>query len=80
MIAGRGLIFTLGFVHRSPRGYFADELAPPLHVDVQNALYQIDSEKGRISRRVVSGQYLYAATDRTVHRRQLLARRTVEFL
>jgi hypothetical protein len=68
-----------GFVHRSPRGYFADELAPVLHVEVQDALHQL-TQQGRVSRQVVSGRYLYTAIDPTVQRRQLLARRTVEFL
>lgn len=68
-----------GFVHRSPRGYFADELAPLLHVDVQDALHQL-TQQGRVARQIVSGRYLYTATEPTVQRRQLLARRTVEFL
>ena len=68
-----------GFVHRSPRGYFVDELAPVLHVEVQDALHQL-TQQGRVSRQVVSGRYLYTAIDPTVQRRQLLARRTVEFL
>ena len=68
-----------GFVHRSPRGYFADELAPVLHVAVQDALHQL-TQQGRVSRQIVSGRYLYTAIDPAVQRRQLLARRTVEFL
>jgi hypothetical protein len=68
-----------GFVHRSPRGYFADELAPLLHVAVQDALHQLTQQR-RVSRQIVSGRYLYTAIDLTVQRRQLLARRTVEFL
>jgi DNA-binding transcriptional regulator YhcF (GntR family) len=68
-----------GFVHRSPRGYFADELAPVLHVEVQDALHQL-TRQGRVSRQIISGRYLYTATDQTTQRRQLLARRTVEFL
>jgi hypothetical protein len=68
-----------GFVHRSPRGYFADELAPVLHVAVQDALHQL-TQQGRVSRQIISGRYLYTAMDQTVQRRQLLARRTVELL
>jgi hypothetical protein len=68
-----------GFVHRSPRGYFADELASLLHVAVQDALHQL-TQQGLVSRQTVSGRYLYTAIDPTVQRRQLLARRTVEFL
>jgi hypothetical protein len=68
-----------GFVNRSSRGYFADELAPVLHVQVQDVLHQL-TQQSRVTRQVVSGRYLYTAVDPTVQRRQLLARRTVEFL
>jgi hypothetical protein len=68
-----------GFIHHSPRGYFADELAPAVHVEVQDALHQL-TQQGRVSRQIVSGRYLYMATDTSIQRRQLLARRTVEFL
>jgi hypothetical protein len=67
------------FVNRSPRGYFADELAPALHVEVQDALHQL-AQQDRVSRQLVSGRYLYTATDPVIERRQLLTRRTVEFL
>ncbi|HTS28388.1 MAG TPA: hypothetical protein VMH81_21090, partial [Bryobacteraceae bacterium] len=67
------------FVNRSPRGYFADELAPALHVEVHDALHQL-AQQGRVSRQPVSGRYLYTATDPVLQRRQLLTRRTVEFL
>ena len=53
------------FVNRSPRGYFADELARALHVEVQDALHQL-TQQHRVSREVVSGRYLYTATDRTI--------------
>ena len=67
------------FIHRSPRGYFADELAPVLHVAVQDALHQL-TQQGRVARQMVSGRYLYTATEPTVQRRQLMARRSVEAL
>src|SRR6266536_1728033 len=67
------------FINRSPRGYFADELAPALHVEVQDALHQL-TQQVRVSRQLVSGRYLYTATDPVIQRRQLLTRRTVEFL
>jgi hypothetical protein len=66
-------------VHRSPRGYFADELAPLLHVEVQDALHQL-AQQERVVRQIVSGRYLYTATEPTIHRRQLMARRSVEVL
>ena len=68
-----------GFVHRSPRGYFADDLAPLLHVEVQDALHQL-TQQGRVSRQVVSGRYLYTAMDPPIQRRQLTARRNVTLL
>lgn len=65
------------FVNRSPRGYFADELARALHVQVQDALHQLTQQR-RVTRQVVSGLYLYTATDRTIQQGQLLTRRKVE--
>ena len=64
-------------VHRSPRGYFADELARALHVEVQDALHQLTLQS-RVTRQMVSGHYLYTATDRAIQRGQLLTRRAVE--
>ena len=63
-------------VNRSPRGYFADELAPVLHVEVQDALHRL-TQQGRVAREIVSGRYLYTARDQALRRRQLLTRRTV---
>ena len=65
------------FVNRSPRGYFAQELARALHVEVQNALRQLAQQR-RVTREIVSGLYLYSATDRAIQRGQLLTRRTVD--
>ena len=65
------------FVNRSPRGYFADELAGALHVDVQDALHQLAHQR-RVTRQMVSGLYLYTAIDRTIQQGQLLTRRKVE--
>src|ERR1039458_5337922 len=53
------------FVNRSPRGYFADELAGALHVDVQDALHQLAQQR-RITRQMGSGLYLYTAIGRTI--------------
>ena len=64
-------------VHRSPRGYFAEELARALHVEVQDALHQL-TQQSRVTRQMVSRHYLYTATDRAIQRRQLLTRRAVE--
>jgi DNA-binding transcriptional regulator YhcF (GntR family) len=65
------------FVNRSPRGYFADELARALHVEVQDALHQL-TRQHRVTRQLVSGLYLYTAKDPAFQRRQLVTRRTIE--
>jgi hypothetical protein len=64
------------FVNRSPHGCFADELTRTLHVEVQDALHQLTQQR-RMTRQMVSGLYLYTATDRAIQRGQLLTRRTV---
>jgi len=65
------------FVNRSPRGYFADELNPVLHVEVRDALHQLTQQR-RVTRQMVSGLYLYTAKDPAIQRGQLVTRRTVE--
>lgn len=46
------------FVSHSPKGYFAEELAQAVPVEVQDALRQLTQQK-RISRELVSGLYLW---------------------
>jgi DNA-binding transcriptional regulator YhcF (GntR family) len=65
------------FINRSPRGYFANELARTLHVEVQDALHQL-SQQRRVTRQSVSGLYLYTASDRAIQQGQLLTRRKVQ--
>jgi hypothetical protein len=65
------------FINRSPRGYFAGELARALHVEVQDALHQLAQQR-RVTRQIVSGLYLYTAIDRTTRQQQILTRRHVE--
>jgi hypothetical protein len=67
------------FVLRSPRGYFADELAPLLHVEVQDVLHQLTQQQ-RVTRQILSGRYLYTATESSAQRRQLRARHAAEVL
>jgi DNA-binding transcriptional regulator YhcF (GntR family) len=67
------------FVSRSPRGFFAEELARALHVEVQDALHQLTQQR-RITRQIVSGLYLYTASDRAIQQGQLVTRRKVEAL
>jgi hypothetical protein len=64
------------FVNRSPRGYFADELARVLHVEVQDALHQLTQQR-RVTREMVSGLFLYTAKDPAIQRGQLVTRRNV---
>ena len=64
------------WVQHSPQGYFAEELADCLHVEVQDALYHL-VEQRRIARQLVSGLYLYTSSDPVRRRRQLLARRGI---
>src|SRR3989454_3402372 len=63
------------FVTQSSSGYFADELARALHVEVHDALRALTTQ-GRLRRTDVSGVYLYTAAESTTHRRQVQARRT----
>ena len=44
---------------------------------MQDALHQLTQQR-RVTREMVSGLYLYTATDRAIQRGQLLTRRTVE--
>jgi len=44
---GTLLATAVEFVQHSPRGYFADELAPLLHVPVQDALHQLTQQGAR---------------------------------
>jgi hypothetical protein len=63
------------FINRSPKGYFAEELAETLHVEIQDALLRLVQQR-RVERQQVSGLYLYTSIDTTTRRHQVLARRT----
>jgi len=67
------------FVNRSARGFFAEELARTLHVQVQDTLHELAQQR-RITRQIVSGLYLYTARDHAIQQGQLLTRRKVEAL
>lgn len=75
--SGTLLATAESLVNRSPRGYFADELARALHVEVQDALHQLAQQR-RITRQMVSGLYLYTARESSIQQGQLLTRRKVE--
>ncbi|HEY6844734.1 MAG TPA: hypothetical protein VI320_00835 [Terracidiphilus sp.] len=66
-------------VNRSPLGYFAEDVARLLDVDMQDALRQLTGKR-RVCRQIVSGRYLYTAVDRTRQQAQLRARRPVQAL
>jgi hypothetical protein len=63
------------FINQSAAGYFAEELAKSLHVEVHDALLQL-VRQDRIARQQVSGLYLYTSTSSDIRRTQLLTRRT----
>ena len=65
------------FVNRSPKGFFASELADALHAEVQDPLRQL-SDQGRIQRTELNALYLYTAIDPFTHRQQLLTRRMAQ--
>src|SRR5881296_1828621 len=65
------------FVSRSPRGFFANDLADALHVEVHDPLRQL-VQRGRLRRTEVAGLYLYTSTDPSLHRQQLRTRQTAQ--
>lgn len=65
------------FVNRSPRGYFAEELARLLHVETQAPLRAL-VQRGRLGRSEVGGLFLYTSTHPSTRRSQILARRTAQ--
>lgn len=74
---GTLLATAAAWVQHSRQGYFAQELAECLHVEVQDALHHL-IQQHRIARQLVSGLYLYSSSDPVIRRRQLLARRSVQ--
>jgi hypothetical protein len=67
------------FIERAPQGYFAEELACALHVQVHDALRQLVVRR-QIARQSLSGLYLYTSTDAATRQRQLLNRRSRQAL
>ena len=61
------------FVNQSPRGWFADELADALHVEVQDPLHDL-VRAGRLRRSEVTGHFLYTSADSRQSRDQLRTR------
>lgn len=63
------------FVELAACGYFAQELAAALHVQVHDALRQLVLRR-QIARQSLAGLYLYTSTDAATRQRQLLGRRS----
>lgn len=63
------------FVNQSPRGWFSDELADSLHVEVQDPLHDL-VRADRLRRSVVAGRFLYTSADNRRARDQLRSRQT----
>jgi len=72
------LVATIeNFVNQSPRGWFADELADALHVEVQDPLHDL-VRTGRLRRAEVTGRFLYTSADSHQYRDQLRTRHTAQ--
>src|SRR5438874_2883969 len=72
------LVATIeSFVSQSPRGWFADELADVLHVEVQDPLHDLVRAE-RLRRSEVSGRFLYTSADARQARDQLRTRQAAQ--
>ena len=65
------------FVHLSPNGYYAHELADALHAEVHQPLRQLVAQQ-RLARIELEGQFLYTASEPGPRRQQLAARRSAQ--
>lgn len=63
-------------VTQAPAGYFASELEKILHVPVKEPLLRL-VEQDRIARQIVSGLYLYCASNPRTRQRQVQARQVL---
>ena len=69
------LVATIeSFVNRSPRGWFADELADALHAEVHDPLHDL-VRGGRLHRTEVGGRFLYTSADARQARDQVRSRK-----
>jgi hypothetical protein len=72
------LVATIeAFVNQSPRGWFADELADALHVEVHDPLHDL-VRTGRLRRAEVTGRFLYTSADGRQYRDQLRTRQAAQ--
>jgi len=74
---GTLLATAAAFVDQAPQGYFAEELAQALQVEVQDALRRLVQRKA-VSRQLVAGLYLYTSAERGRRQQQLLRRRSLQ--
>jgi hypothetical protein len=65
------------FVHQSPNGYYAHELADALHAEVHQPLRQLVAQQ-RLARIELEGRFLYTASEPGPRRQQLAARRSAQ--
>jgi hypothetical protein len=63
----------------SSHGYYAQELADVLHVEVQEPLRHL-VQQHRLNRSLLGGRFLYTATDPTLRQQQILTRRRAQHL
>ena len=63
------------WIPESPQGWFADELADRLHVDVHDPLHDL-VRQGRVRRAELAGRFLYTAAQARRSNDQIRARRT----
>jgi hypothetical protein len=72
--SGGTLMATLeSWIQKSLQGWFANELADQLHVDVQDALRELVA-RGRLRRADVAGRFLYTAADARLSKDQIRTR------
>lgn len=70
------LMTTLdAWMPQSPQGWFADELADRLHVEVHDPLHAL-VRQGRVRRVEIAGRFLYTAAEARRSKDQIRARRT----
>ena len=68
------LVDTLeAWIESSPQGWFADELAAQLHVEVQDSLHDL-FVKDRTRRSLIAGRFLYTAADAKLSKNQIRVR------
>jgi hypothetical protein len=72
------LMATLeAWIPPSPQGWFAEDLADRLHVDVHDPLHEL-VRQGRVRRAEIAGRFLYTAAEAQRSKDQIRARRTAD--